>query len=111
MGIIWNRDLTLSSGKTRRVVPSMGQPVEKLFGSFLGDASLATTRPDRSRADGLEEADLQLEVVLWEGHEAATGGITPSPSTRGQEALQVLPGRDQQSLDVRVQQATQAEPA
>src|SRR5215217_1791136 len=41
-----------------------------------------------------------------EGQEVATGGMAASPPRRHQEALEVLPGRDQQPLDARVQQAS-----
>ena len=36
--------------------------------------------------------------------------MTSAPAGRGQEALQVLARRDQQPLDVRVEQAAQPEP-
>jgi hypothetical protein len=45
------------------------------------------------------------------GQETPTGCMSPTPALGGQQALHVLAGRDQQSLDVGVHHATYAEPA
>ena len=40
-----------------------------------------------------------------EGHETAAGGVAPPPAGGRKQALQILSRRDQQPLDVRVQQS------
>jgi len=42
--------------------------------------------------------------LAWEGQEAPAGGMLTAPAPRGQQALQVLAGRDQHPLDVGVQE-------
>src|SRR5829696_4523576 len=103
-----------TSGRVRSIVPfhTMVQPVEKgLLRShwctqpWIRAAGLP---PPRSRRSSPEDGRGPL-LLPREGDQAPTGGLPPAPSPRGQEAFEVLSGRDQQSLDVGIHQAPQAE--
>jgi hypothetical protein len=68
----------------------------------LGPRQISSPMPGSPTESAITHDGRELPWLPREGQEAAAWGMTPASARRGQEALQVLPGCDQQALDIDV---------